>query len=174
MGLGSSGPARHDFGGRYGGASGYGRERIGYGSESSYGSRAGWDLGAHQRDIGGQRGGQSFRGMGPQEYKRSDERIREDVCERLTDSHAIDARNVMVEVNQGNVTLSGTVHERRMRYAAEDLVERIGGVANINNQLRVQKRDEASSATRSGGSSASPGEGSPSGTGTGTSDPSRH
>ena len=58
--------------------------------------------------------------------------------EKLTESHEIDGRNIMVDVNQGNVTLTGTVPERRMRYAAEDLVEGCMGVSNINNQLKVQ------------------------------------
>ena len=112
-----------------------------YGDASGYGSRAGWDLGTHQRDIGGR----SFRGLGPQSYKRPDERIRDDVYERLTDSHHVDARNIMVEVNQGNVTLNGTVGERRMRYLAEDLVEGVMGVANINNQLKVQSEAKSPS-----------------------------
>lgn len=126
---------------------GMGLGPTGWRHDSGYGSRAGWDLGAHQRDFAADRGWrqESFRGMGPKDYKRADERIRDDIHERLTDSHVIDARNIMVEVNQGNVTLSGTVGERRMRYAAEDLVERVGGVANINNQLRVQAQQEAPS-----------------------------
>ena len=134
MGLGPMGRTDLEFGQGYGRSSGYAVH------QSGYGSRGGWDVGAHQRDwVGEQR--HSYRGMGPQSYKRSDERIREDIFEHLTDSHIIDARSILVDVNQGNVTLSGTVSERRMRYAAEDLVERIGGVANINNQLRVQQGD---------------------------------
>jgi len=131
---------------RVGTGMGLGSPGYGYGASSSgYGSRGGWDLGTQQRDTGGSASRQSFRGMGPANYKRSDERIRDDIYERLTDSHVIDARAVMVEVSEGNVTLSGTVNERRMRYAAEDLVERIGGVSNINNQLRVQAQEQAHS-----------------------------
>jgi hypothetical protein len=76
--------------------------------------------------------------MGPSDYTRADERILDDIHERLTQSHHIDARNILVDVNQGNVTLTGTVIERRMRYLAEDLVEGVMGVDNINNQLKVQ------------------------------------
>ena len=119
--------ARPSFGGSYGNASGYG-------GESRWGSRSGYEVGAHQRDVS-----RSFRGLGPASYQRPDERIRDDVYERLTDSHIIDAREILVEVHQGNVTLSGTVHERRMRYAAEDLVANVMGVANINNQLKVER-----------------------------------
>ena len=114
-----------------------------YGDASGYGSRGGYDLGTHQRDVAPR----SFRGLGPQSYKRPDERIRDDVYERLTDSHMIDARYILVEVNQGNVTLTGTVGERRMRYAAEDVVAGVLGVANINNQLKVQRESPQSPST---------------------------
>lgn len=117
------------------------------GSETGYGSSAGYRFGTYQGDVGYQR---SYRGMGPQNYKRPDERIRDDIYERLTDSHEIDARQISVEVNQGSVTLSGTVPERQMRYAAEDLVEACMGVSNINNQLKVQ---DAASLGQSGSAS---------------------
>jgi osmotically-inducible protein OsmY len=144
------------------GTGGFGRERSFSSGESQYGSRGGWDLGTHQRDL--VREGRSFRGLGPQNYTRPDERIRDDVYERLTDSHLIDARNILVEVNQGHVTLAGTVTERRMRYAAEDLVEGVMGVANINNQLKVQ---EPSAPTQ--GTGAASGE-----SASGTSETKRH
>jgi osmotically-inducible protein OsmY len=111
------------------------------GTSSGYGSSSGYQLGTQQTDTGYQR---SYRGMGPQSYTRPDDRIRDDVYEKLTDSDEIDARSIMVDVNQGNVTLTGTVPERRMRYAAEDLVEGCMGVANINNQLKVQGRESES------------------------------
>jgi len=123
------------------GTPGYGRSEFG----SNYGSRAGWDLGTHQRDQ--MPAGRSYRGMGPQDYKRADERIRDDIHERLTESHHVDARKIVVDVNQGNVTLTGTVQHRRMRYVAEDIVESVMGVANIENQLRVQEESAPASTT---------------------------
>ncbi|HLA12907.1 MAG TPA: hypothetical protein VJ023_20140 [Pyrinomonadaceae bacterium] len=45
----------------------------------------------------------SHRGKGPRGYKRSDERIQEDVNERLTDYDALDASDIEVVVNSGNV-----------------------------------------------------------------------
>ncbi len=123
---------------------------TGYGS-GGYGSSSGYQLGTHQGDTGFQR---SYRGMGPQDYKRPDDRIRDDVYERLTDSHEIDARGIMVEVNQGNVTLTGSVPERQMRYAAEDLVEACMGVSNINNQLKVQAPQSTSGTSSGTGASA--------------------
>ena len=81
---------------------------------------------------------QSFRGRGPKGYERSDERLKEMICERLSDDPRIDASDVSVEVTQRLVKLTGTVAERRTKYQIEDLIERCGGVKDIDNQLRVQ------------------------------------
>lgn len=79
----------------------------------------------------------SYQGRGPKGYKRSDERIREDVCERLTEDPFIDASNVEVDVRNGEVTLSGTVASRGLKYRAEDLVEAVSGVTHVQNNVRV-------------------------------------
>src|SRR5262245_29949641 len=50
-----------------------------------------------------------FAGRGPKNYKRSDERIEEDVCERLTENAELDASDITVQVQNAEVTLSGTV-----------------------------------------------------------------
>lgn len=78
------------------------------------------------------------RGRGPKGYKRSDERIHEDVCERLTEDRFIDASNIEVEVKGGEVTLSGTVASRGLKRRAEDLVEMASGVSHVQNNLRVE------------------------------------
>ncbi len=78
------------------------------------------------------------RGRGPRGYKRSDERIYEDVCERLTEDRFIDASNIEVQVKAGEVTLSGTVASRGLKYRAEDLAELASGVAHVQNNLRVE------------------------------------
>ena len=82
----------------------------------------------------------SFRGRGPKGYERSDARLREIICERLTDDPRIDASDVSVEVTQKVVRLTGSVDDRRTKYAIEDLIERCG-VKDIDNQLRVQSAD---------------------------------
>jgi hypothetical protein len=79
-----------------------------------------------------------FFGKGPKGYKRSDERIREDVCDHLSDGW-IDASDIEVSVKDGEVTLTGTVTERRMKHIAEDMVERVSGVQDVHNQIRVKK-----------------------------------
>jgi hypothetical protein len=76
------------------------------------------------------------RGRAPKGYRRSDSRIREDVCERLMQSE-IDVSDVSVDVHEGIVTLEGTVPVRPMKYAIEDIVERCLGVSDIENHLRT-------------------------------------
>jgi hypothetical protein len=76
-------------------------------------------------------------GKGPVGFKRSDERVREMVCEALTDDEHVDATNIEVAVSGGEVTLAGTVEDRRMKRLAEDCVERISGVTDVHNQLRI-------------------------------------
>jgi len=46
-----------------------------------------------------------FAGRGPKGYERSDDRIREDVCDRLMDDPEVAASNLTVEVRGGEVIL---------------------------------------------------------------------
>ena len=82
-------------------------------------------------------------GKGPKGFKRSDERIREDVCETIARQGWIDATDVEVSVEHGVVRLSGTVCRGRDRRALEALVERVLGVEEVKNELRL-RRDETS------------------------------
>ena len=79
------------------------------------------------------------RGLGPQGYKRSDERISDEANERLTDDTWLDASNISVSVSGGEVTLSGTVESRDAKHRAEHLVEDLSGVSHVQNNLRVAK-----------------------------------
>lgn len=88
--------------------------------------------------------GAGHRGKGPQDYTRSDERIREDCCDRLADSDSIDASNLTVSVSGGEVTLQGKVASRHEKRAAEDCVEQCSGVTHVQNNLRVGERSAAS------------------------------
>lgn len=74
-------------------------------------------------------------GRGPKGYQRSDDRINEEVCERLTFS-PVDASDIEVQVLNGEVTLAGTVRSRWEKRQAEDLAE-VFGVREVHNQLRV-------------------------------------
>ena len=81
----------------------------------------------------------SNRGKGPKGYERSPERIREDVCERLSYDDQVDASDIEVKVNGNEVTLDGTVDSREARHRAEDIIEAIPGVTHVQNNLRVQR-----------------------------------
>jgi len=78
-----------------------------------------------------------FSGRGPSGYRRSDDRIREDVCQCLTDDDHVDASNIEVAVSERVVTLSGTVTSRMQKRRAEDLIERLPGVRDVINSIRV-------------------------------------
>lgn len=80
------------------------------------------------------------RGKGPKGYKRSDDRIQEEICERLTHHPLIDASLIDVTVADREVTLTGEVDDRRMRHLAEDIVDEVSGVGEIHNQLRVRRQ----------------------------------
>ena len=79
-----------------------------------------------------------FSGVAPKGYRRSDERIKEELSDALTQDQHIDASEIDLTVESGVVTLKGTVSERRMKRLAEDCAERIRGVSDVRNELRVQ------------------------------------
>lgn len=82
---------------------------------------------------------QVHRGKGPKDYQRSDDRIREDVCDRLSDEGSLDASEITVRVEKGEVTLDGEVDSRRAKRMAEDCVEDVSGVRHCQNNLRVKQ-----------------------------------
>lgn len=88
---------------------------------------------------------------GPKNYARSDERIRELICERLTQDLSIDVSDVGVDVQGGRVSLSGTVPDRQMKHAIEDVVDNCWGVQDIENGIHVQFGQEPGAAARGPG-----------------------
>ena len=91
-------------------------------------------------------GGHGFSGLareigtaprGPKGYRRSDERVREDICEALMAATHLDASDVSVDVKEGVVILEGIVPERRMKHAIEDITADCRGVLDVENRIRV-------------------------------------
>lgn len=80
---------------------------------------------------------------GPKGYTRSDERIREDVCDALANLQDIDPSDVEVQVRSGEVTLTGTVEMRHFKHRIEDAAENVAGVKDVNNQIRVQPKESS-------------------------------
>jgi osmotically-inducible protein OsmY len=108
---------------------------------------------------------------GPKNYARSDERIRELICERVIQNLFIDLSDVSIEVQNGRVALDGTVPNRQMKHAIEDVVDRCWGVQDIENNIHVQSGQELGGSAggfgqegrkiaQSGGGFASPSSGS--------------
>ena len=81
------------------------------------------------------RGG--HRGRGPRDYRRADDRIREEINDRMTDDDFLDASQIEVGVQNGEVILAGYVFNRTSKRRAEQLAERVSGVTNVENRLRV-------------------------------------
>lgn len=138
----------------YGGAPAYGR---GYGRDFGGGLGQGfggsWGQGyggstyptGYAEELGGDQGWTDARfdagrgpyaGRGPKGWRRSDERLREAVCERLSDNRLLDARGIEVEVHDGAVTLRGAVPGASDPRLAEMLVRETAGVREVVNELR--------------------------------------
>ena len=92
-----------------------------------------------RRELRAGRGEGRFRGRGPRNYRRSDERVREEVCERLTDSEWLDASDIEVGVAAGEIILTGTVDSRYAKRLAESIAESVSGVNNVQNNLRIHQ-----------------------------------
>jgi osmotically-inducible protein OsmY len=107
------------------------------------------------RDFSRSEGRTSFAGRGPKGYKRSDDRIKEEVSEMLSRDHNVDASDIEVEVKEGEVTLTGTIPERSMKHLAEECAERTSGVRDVINQLRVKRESTSDTSVESASRSSS-------------------
>lgn len=132
--------------GHHGGSSGWdtayeGGQRPGHGG--GFGHFGAYDIGAgepdYRRGYGGGRRRESrpnHAGKGPR-MRRTDERIKDLVHEVLTEHSGIDASEITIEVKEGDVYLTGSVTDRRMKYRAEDAVDELWGIGDIYNKLEV-------------------------------------
>ncbi|WP_064749414.1 BON domain-containing protein [Lysobacter antibioticus] len=119
------------YGQGYGRSSGY-ADRSGF-SASAYGSGFDANPGAYR-----EQGVASQRGRGPSRYTRSDERITEDLNERLTEDELIDASDIEVRCENGRIVLEGEVDQRWMKHRAEDIADACSGVKDVDNRIRVR------------------------------------
>jgi osmotically-inducible protein OsmY len=83
----------------------------------------------------------NYSGLGPKGYKRSDERIREDVCDKLQKHSLIDASEIEVDVSDGCVYLKGYVSSRNIKRLAENAIQNISGVMDVQNLLKIKQYD---------------------------------
>jgi hypothetical protein len=110
----------------------YGRQSYGgpYGAER-HGARE-WSSTERWRVPG------PHTGRGPRGYQRSDERILEELNDRLTAHGLIDASDIDTRVKDCEITLEGWVDSREAKRAAGDVAEEIPGVRDVHNHLRLR------------------------------------
>lgn len=85
-----------------------------------------------------------FYGKGPKGWKRSDDRIKDEICESLYDSRTIDASEIDVTVKDGHVTLSGTVDSREAKREVESLIDNVRGVEDVSNNIKLSRNQNVS------------------------------
>jgi hypothetical protein len=68
-----------------------------------------------------------------------DERIRAEVMQRLADDLYVDAGDIAVSVENGEVTLAGSVENRPEKRLAEDCADDVAGVRDVVNSLRIRE-----------------------------------
>jgi hypothetical protein len=94
-------------------------------------------------------GGQNV-GRGPRGWQRSDDRIKEDVCERMTQDPRLDASDLEVRVANCEITLTGSVADREAKRLAEDIAESVSGVRDVHNQIRVTSGQDSEQSPQRG------------------------
>ncbi|PTX06759.1 BON domain-containing protein [Achromobacter mucicolens] len=138
----------------YDGPTSFGDDEGGY-----YGDRPAWreeSMSFETAERGGYNRGptawrdRASRRTDPKGYIRSDDRVRENVCEALAHS-GLDVSDVSVSVTDGRVVLEGTVPDRRIKHHVEDCTVECAGVNDVDNRIRV------AGASNSGASSNGPG-----------------
>jgi hypothetical protein len=136
-----------DYGQDFGGGRAYGYDRYGRDFVRGRADFLRYDAFPRDWDYAGYGAGRihaesyrraNYAGRGPKGYRRSDERIREDINDRLTADPHLDASDIDVRVANGIVTLTGNVEHRPAKRYAEDLVEGVIGVDDVNNNLKVR------------------------------------
>lgn len=81
-------------------------------------------------------------GKGSRFYSRADDRMFEDICERMRQHGQLDASQIEVQVENGDVILTGNVTNRQTKRLAEDIAESVSGVRDVHNQLQFRNRGD--------------------------------
>lgn len=138
------------YGGHYGAGGSFGSfggpasSRINVPEQRNQGRTGAYssDYGYQNQEQGSSRSGMErltggHKGKGPRGYHRSDERIQEDVNDRLSDDAYVDASDIDVKAENGTIILSGHVPDKNAKRRAEDIAESVRGVNNVENRLRI-------------------------------------
>jgi hypothetical protein len=71
------------------------------------------------------------------------------------DDDMLDASDIEVKCQKGEITLTGTVESKEARRRAEDCAESVLGVSHVQNNLRVQSGSQSGTRSEGSGGSAS-------------------
>jgi hypothetical protein len=80
---------------------------------------------------------ETYRGQGPSNYRPTDARIQERLCELLTDHADIDASTLSLDVDCGIVKLEGSVRDAAMKDRLLAAVQDTHGVVGVVDTLEV-------------------------------------
>ncbi|MDH7482631.1 MAG: BON domain-containing protein [Armatimonadota bacterium] len=84
-----------------------------------------------------------FNQYGPKAgIERSDEEIRGDIIQAFESSTQLDPREIIVEVKNGVVTLSGVVNSEEERLVAENYAQNTIGVVDVHNELQTRQNNQ--------------------------------
>jgi len=100
-----------------------------------------------------------YEGRPPRAYRRPDDRILDDVYQRVAMS-GMDADEIEIEVRDGVVTLSGRVARRLDKRLIEEVAEQVFGVGDVQNNVRLARRvEERGAEQHAAGAGRAPGNG---------------
>ncbi len=77
-------------------------------------------------------------GKGPKGYLRTDDKLKDDINERLYHDSHIDASDIEVQVLNGEATLTGTVENKMVKRRIEDIIESIPGITDVENRIKIK------------------------------------
>ena len=78
-------------------------------------------------------------GVGSDDYKPSDERIEREMNDHMAEHSYIDTTEIVVSVKNGEITLDGSVPDNEQKNYAEEVAQKVSGVKNVHNQLKIKK-----------------------------------
>ena len=78
-----------------------------------------------------------FSGLGPV-YNDAGDPTGQEVASRLTQHGQVDATNIEITIDNGEVLLGGTVNDEETKRLAQEALESIDGVSSVQNQLQVR------------------------------------
>ena len=120
----------------------YARDEHRGGMSGDYARDGGWSGAGRAEEHVREPEHRGYRGRGPKNWRRPDERIRETVIAMLTDADEVDATDIDVTVENGEITLAGVVGSRMEKRAAEDVAMACRDVQDVHNRLVVTDREQ--------------------------------